>query len=441
MERELIKNLKYWQKKAVHLPILLRGPRQVGKTYLVEEFGRNNFENIVSINFEESPEFVSCFDTLKVHEIINKIEIISKKNIVPGVTLLFLDEIQVCPKAIMALRYFKEQLPELHVIGAGSLLEFALREKNLSMPVGRVQYMYLRQLSFREYLAVSGNNRLIEQIESAKVDTGLDDVIHQQAIKLVREYMNLGGMPMVVDSYLNDGSLRVCQEYQTLLLRSYADDFAKYATTSRHKYLQQVYNQTPGLVGQQIKYVNISSSMESRYLKEAIFDLSSAGVISQIFSTSAAGVPLITHINKKKFKLLFLDIGLMKRATKLDIELLFDSDLMLLNRGAIAEQFVGQELLAYQDVYDEPRLYYWSRDAKSSVAEVDYVVNVGSNVIPIEVKSGKTGSLKSLHLLMKEKELPLGIRISTRALSKHGNILTVPFYMISQLERLVREAL
>lgn len=438
MERSLLIQLKNWQTKSLHLPLLLRGARQVGKTYLVEYFGKICFEKTVSINFELSPEYIACFDTLKPKDIINKIEVISKQRIMPGNTLLFLDEIQICPNAISALRYFKEQLPELHVIGAGSLLEFTLSQQGMRMPVGRVQYLYLKPLSFIEYLQATNNQHLLEFINNIKVGDDTPDAIHQTALKLVREYMILGGMPMVIDNYVKTESIADCQDFQTLLLRTYSDDFAKYATTARHKYLQHVYNQTPGLVGQQVKYVNLSPDMDSRYLKDAIFDLKKAGVIFPIYSTSASGLPLLTHLNEKRFKLLFLDVGLMKRAAKLDIDILFTQDLMLLDRGAIAEQFVGQELLAYQDPFDEPQLYYWSREYKSSTAEVDYVLNFDSLITPIEVKAGKTGTLRSLHLLMKEKHLPTGVRISTLKLQKNDNILSVPFYLISQMKRLLK---
>ncbi|MDQ2993650.1 MAG: ATP-binding protein [Pseudomonadota bacterium] len=439
MLRDLLSHLKRWQTKATHLPLLLRGPRQVGKTFLIEQFGKAYFDNLVTINFEESPEYKACFDTLKPDEILAKIEVLSQQSIVPGKTLLFLDEIQSCTSAIIALRYFKEQLPALHVIGAGSLLEFALREKNMSMPVGRVQYCYLKPLSFNEYLQASDNQNLIEFLNTATIQSGIPTAIHEKALKLVREYMIIGGMPMVVAAHIEGQSLRECQEYQTIILRTYGDDFAKYAATSRHKYLQQVYNQTPGLVGEQIKYVKISPDMDSRYLKDAISDLSKAGVISPIYSTSASGLPLVTHTNEKKFKLLFLDIGILKRATRLDMELLFAEDLMLLNRGAIAEQFVGQELLAYQNPHDQPHLYYWSRDEKSSQAEVDYIINIDSKIVPIEVKSGKTGSLKSLHIFLEEKNCPLGVRISAKELSRHQNIISIPLFMINQLERLIAE--
>lgn len=437
MERELFSYLRRWQKKTLHMPILLRGARQVGKTFLVEKFGKTCFENMVAINFELEPEYLSCFETLKPSEILTKVQVVGQEKITPGSTLFFLDEIQACPNAIMALRYFKEKMPELHVIGAGSLLEFALSEKGMKMPVGRVQYLYLKPLSFREYLKVSGNDQLIEFLSSVTIESAVPEAIHQQALKLVREYMVVGGMPSAVKSYLNDPSSLDCQEMQTALLRTYSDDFGKYAPTSQHKYLKKVYDRTPGLVGNQIKFVNISPDMDSRYLKKSIAGLAKAGVIFPVNATSASGLPLLTHVNEKYFKLLFLDVGLLKRATKLDVDLLLNEDLLLLNRGAIAEQFVGQELLAYQEPNDEPQLYYWTRSAKNSTAEVDYVININSKIVPIEVKAGKTGSLRSLQLLIKEKKLPLGVRISARELNLHGNILSIPFYLIDQLPRLI----
>lgn len=439
MKRTLFRELVAWRNKPLHLPILLRGARQVGKTFLVKQFGCEHFENLISINFEESPEYIACFDTLNPHEIINKIEIMCRQTIKLGHTLLFLDEIQNCPRAIIALRYFKEQWPKLHIIGAGSLLEFALQQENMSMPVGRVQYLYLKPLSFCEYLSVTGNEKLLEFLENVTLQSTIPDVIHQQGLKLVHEYTAVGGMPMVVSSYINDQSLRECQQYQTLLLKTYSDDFSKYSTTARSNYLQQVYDRTPGLVGQQIKYVNISPEMDSRYLKDAVHDLSKAGVVSVTYATSAAGLPFITHAVEKKFKLIFLDIGLLKRATNLDIDVLLAEELILLNRGAIAEQFVGQELLAYQDPYSEPQLFYWTRDKRNSNAEVDYLINVGSKIVPIEVKSGKTGRLKSLRILMQERQLPLGIQVSSQRLQLQDDILSVPFYLISQLPRLVSE--
>lgn len=439
MKRELMAHLVAWKANDVHLPLLLRGARQVGKTFLVRDFAKKHFEQLVEINFELEPQYSSCFESLAPKDILARIELLSYKTIAAGTTLLFLDEIQMCPNAIMALRYFKENCPQLHVVAAGSLLEFALEDENLSFPVGRIQYLYLKPLSFREYLSAMGHDKLVQWIKTIELDTKIPEEIDHRLQRLMREYTIIGGMPMVVQRYLETNSFRECQNYQTLILQTYHDDFAKYAAKTKHKYLQQVFQKAPGLVGKQIKYSEISSEMESRYLKDAIAALNKAGVLITIKSASGAGLPLNTYANEKKFKLLFLDVGLVRRASKLEMELLLTEDIMLLNQGALAEQWVGQELLAYQDCFDEPELFYWFRDKKSSMAEVDYLTSFGKNIIPIEVKAGKTGTLRSLHLFLQEHHVPFGVRISAQPLSFHDNILSVPFYLMSEISRLIKK--
>lgn len=439
MEREITKHLLDWKDtpSSARYPLMIRGARQIGKTFTIERFGEQNFESVVSINFEESPEFDQCFNSLSPQKIIESIEIITNIDIEPGKTLLFFDEIQKCPRAIMALRYFKEKLPTLHVISAGSLLEFALREEGFSMPVGRVQYLYFKQLSFIEFLFNSKNTKMLDYIRNINLDKEIPEAIHKKGLELVRQYMILGGMPKVLQTYFDNKSYLDGQRIQNILLTTYKDDFSKYAKTSLHKYLDKVYQKTPSLVGSQIKYSHISQDLDSRYLKIAIDDLSSAGVIFPIFSTSCSGLPLNAHENERKFKLLFLDVGLLQRSTKIEATDLLSQDLLLLNQGAIAEQLVGQELLSYQNPFEEKELFYWSRDQRGSSAEVDYIIRHKSEIIPIEVKAGKTGSLRSLHLLLKEKNLNRGLRISSKKLEIKGNILSVPFYLISKIPQLL----
>ena len=440
MNRNLLKQLLEWKETTDRLPLLLRGARQVGKTFLVSYLGDHYFESFIAINFEESPEFINCFSSLKPLDIISAIEVLAQQTIRPGRTLLFLDEIQLCPRAIMALRYFKEQLPVLHVIGAGSLLEFALRKQDLHMPVGRVQYLYLKPLSFDEYLQNADQQTLRSFLSSIQEVRPIPPAIHEHALKLTRNYMIIGGMPAVNIQYSKEAWLG-CQRHQTLLLKTYRDDFLKYSTTAQHKYLQYVYEKAPELMGEQIKYSAIHAETQSRFLKQAITDLGAAGVMCPIYATLAKTLPLSAHKIDKKFKLLFLDIGLAMRSMKIDISVLLAEELMLSTRGALAEQFVGQELIAYSDPYEEPELYFWTREQKNSSAEIDYLITVDQHIIPVEVKSGKTGRLKSLHLCLQENNLPLGVRISESPLAFENNILSVPFYLIQYLPQLVRSVL
>lgn len=441
MKRTLFNNLLSWKDLPGRMPLLLRGARQIGKTYLVEAFGQAHFPKFHNINFELEPEYQQCFETLDPHKIIEAIAGLSGQKIEPGKSLLFLDEIQISPRAIMSLRYFKEKMPELHVIAAGSLLEFTLRDKEFSMPVGRVEYLYMKPLSFREFLIVSGYDALLEAIQLATFQKPISDVFHNKLLQLIRDYLLVGGMPAAVAQYITQGQFESAQRQQTIILSTYRDDFSKFSKLNDHKYLQKVFEKTPALIGQQIQYTKIDSDFRSRDLKRAIYDLSSAGVIYSINGTPAAGLPLNAMINEKKFKLLFLDVGLVNRTMRLTANDLNNEDITIINSGAIAEQLVGQELLAYMEPHDVAELHFWTRDKVGSQAEVDYVVTVNSTIVPIEVKAGVTGSLKSLHMLMHERKLPVGVRVSQQPLYKDASIVSIPFYMLSELNRLILEVL
>lgn len=443
MKRHIEQELQRWKTKPHRMPLLLRGARQVGKTYVIEKFGAAHFDNVVSINFELQSDFSTCFESLEPQEIITSLEILARQRIVPGKTLLFWDEIQECPKAIMAMRYFKEKMPDLHLIGAGSLLEFVLSDENFRMPVGRVEFLYLGPLSFKEFLDVTGEQLLLERWYEFDWMNSLPEAIHKHLLRKTREYSVLGGMPRVVSAYIEYQSLMDCQEIQSALLNTYRNDFGKYAAKTAYKHLQVLFEKAPGLVAQWFKYSKISPDITPKDMRHALTLLYNAGIFYPIYSTSASGIPFITTQNEKKFKLLFLDIGLLKKACRLDAELLLNDDLFLLNQGALIEQWVGQELIAYGDKNEPPTLYFWAREEKNSQAEVDYLILVDNHIIPIEVKAGSTGRLKSLQIFMQEKQSVIGVQISQAPLNFHktSKILTIPFYWIDRIPELVRKAL
>lgn len=438
MKRSIEEDLLTWKNRQTHVPLLVRGARQVGKSFVVEQFGREHFASCITANFEQKPFLNNCFEALEPQKIINSLEIALNTTITPGQTLLFLDEIQECPQAILALRYFKEQMPALHVIGAGSLLEFALNDEDFRMPVGRLQFLYLRPFSFLEFLEALGFHKLREHVEKIDLQHPVDPNADEQLMQLLREYLALGGMPAVVHEYLETKKLNFCQEIQTSLLATYRNDFGKYAKKVDHKNLQRLFERAPGLIAQWFKYSKVDPDVQPRDMRVALDKLEDAGLLRRIHATSASGIPLITNINPKKFKLLFLDVGLVKRAYQLDLSQIFEQDIMLLNRGMLAEQFVGQELLAYGDRHEAGDLFFWVREQAGSSAEVDYVITVNDQIIPLEVKSGAVGKLKSLKLFMQEKPSKLGIRVSQAPLAYSHNILSVPFYLISQIPRLVK---
>lgn len=439
MERDIEKDLLEWKDSVLRSPLLLRGARQVGKSWVVETFGKQCFENCVVVNFEQRPAACACFDTLFPEQIVSAIELLTASLISPGKTLLFLDEIQECPQAIMALRYFKEQMPALHVIGAGSLLEFALNDEKFSMPVGRVQFLYLHPLSFYEFLRAIKRESLVVYLQKLSVSEPSLPPIHDELLKLIREYMALGGMPAVLSAYLQTRSALRCQDVQSDILSTYRRDFGKYAKITQHKILALLFEKAPGMIAQWFKYSKVDPDVNAREMKIALQLLCRAGLVYKVNSTTASGLPLITTQNEKKFKLLFLDVGLAKRASFLDIAALIKEDITLLNGGLLTEQFVGQELLAHSDKKSDDHLFFWVREEKNSSAEVDFILTVGSQIIPIEVKAGLKGRMKSLKIFMAEKKSKIGIRISAAPLGFADNILSIPFYMIGELSRLVAE--
>jgi len=437
MIRNIIKQLVTWKEQPDRMPLMLRGARQVGKSYIIEHFGKNHFNNIVIINFELQPELKSCFNSLKPQQIIQTIEAATGETVTPGETLLFIDEIQEHPIAIEALRYFKEQLPQLHVVAAGSLLEFVLNDSKFSLPVGRVEFLFLYPLSFSEFLIALGENKLCEYLASVNLTDRISEAIHLKALERLKLYFILGGMPAVVNSYIQSQDLQRCQALQAFVLNTYRGDFGKYASAANQQHCQRVFEKTPQLIAKRFKYVDVDPAVQSRELKKAVTLLRLAGVISPVHQSQATGLPLNASINEKDFKLLFLDTGLVKYVSRIEASQLLNEDLLLVNNGAIAEQFVGQELIAHQPNFDHAELYYWHKEQSKGSAEVDYIIQHNSNIIPIEVKAGKSGRLKSLHIFMQEKNSPIGVKTSQAEFDFDGKVLSLPLYMMSELKRLL----
>lgn len=437
MNRLLLSELIRWKNREEHLPLLLRGARQVGKSYLVTTFAESHFENSLIINFEKEPKYKAAFEVLDPDEILSRLHLYSGKQLTPGKSLLFLDEIQECTEALKALRYFKEDKPELHVIATGSLLEFALNSEEIRMPVGRVESLFLKPLSFYEYLSAMGLQHLQDYLSEVNLKTGIDPVVHDTLCQQLRHYFFIGGLPDVVKTYVESKDLERVHVKQLGLVQTYHDDFGKYASKTKHKYMQKILKEAPGMIGNKFTYSRIDPEMKSREIKEALGYLVDAGLLYKVHHTAASGLPLSTLIHEKFFKVIFLDVGLANATSQLAPALFLQKDLLLLNRGIQAEQFAGQELLAYSKPYMQSELFYWDRQSPSSTAEVDYVINVNERILPIEVKAGKTGSLRSLQLFLTEKERDFGIRLSLKPLAFENRVLSIPLYMIAEIPRLV----
>ena len=426
MKRFIEDILIKWKDEKGRKPLVLSGARQVGKSYVIEQNFAGHFEQLLSVNFEKQPEFNSCFDSgYDPAKILRRIEALADQRLTIGRTLLFFDEVQFCPEAIISLRYFFEEMPDLHIIAAGSLLEFTIDK--ISIPVGRVTFRHLGPMSFEEFLFNSGNQILLDEIKEHSISMPFPEALHNKAIFLLKEYLAIGGMPQVVASYLEHQDYLRCQELLTDLLESYLKDFPKYS--SKHsdlKYIDTVFSRIPHLVGNQFKFVQISRAIQSKYLRSGLDLLDKADLVKFIYKTS--GIPLGANYNPQRFKLLFIDIGLMQRACDLYIARWITDSYNLINAGPVSEQFVGQEICANAN-YKREKLYYWARNKSGSSAEVDYMVEHLNGVTPVEVKAGTSGRLKSMQLLLKTNpDISEGIKVSLDNFEKDNNIQSIPLY-------------
>ncbi len=433
MRRSAMKFLLEWKTDPDRKPLMIRGARQVGKSYLVREFAQN-FENFAEVNFEFNPQLKSIFEnSLDPEQIILKLSIVLNVEITAGKTLLFFDEIQYCPNAILALRYFYEKMPRLHVIAAGSLIDFALEK--VGIPVGRIRSFYLFPLSFVEFLWAKGKDQLASYLSEHDVSDEMDAPMHQIYLSELSEYFAVGGMPEAVLKWTETRNLKTIRRIHNNLLDTYRQDFNKYATSKKIQYVEKIFESVPRLLGQKFRYVSVDREIRSRVLKQALELLIKAGIVHSVTHSAANGQPLGAEANQNIFKLIFLDIGLAQTMLGVDSgQWIVDMQKMFVNKGEIAEAFVGQELLAYNDPFIRKKLYFWMREQKNASAEVDYVEIVQGNVTPIEVKSGKTGSLKSLYLFLKQKtNTRFGVHFSLNNFYRKEKINGLPLYAVSRL--------
>lgn len=439
MIRNILKYLDKWKTKELRRPLLLRGARQVGKTWVVREHSKT-YASFVEINLEERPEATSSFKELfgRPNDLIRSLEHLTAKSIVPGETLLFIDEIQECADALKALRYFKEKLPSLHIIAAGSLLEFTIKEN--PFPVGRVEFAYLFPLSFEEFLMARGRDDLIRSIDAMWPSSPADRATHDLLMDECAAYMILGGMPEVVDAFVKGVSANDCQDLLQVIVATYREDFYKYASKAKVEHLRKLFESGPKTLGQKFKYANIDRAVRSRELGDSLNLLIDAGLAYKCIHSSAEGVPLSSQEKSEKFKLYFLDIGLCQRilGARLADILLRSSRQNHLARGALVEQFVAQELVSLTPPNQKPSLHYWHREAKSAQAEVDFLFENHGNIYPLEVKASRSGAMKSLHIFLKEKAAyaKRGVKISSLPHSFHQGVYTLPYYAVKAIAEL-----
>ena len=401
MKRDIDTNLVDWKKSEFRKPLIIRGARQVGKTYSVCRFGENHFETFIKLDFERDRTSHRIFqEDLSAEKLVLEIEVHSNTRIDPGKTLLFFDEIQECERALLSLRYFYEEIPELHIIAAGSMLEFTLG--SISFPVGRTSFEWMRPMTFYEFLNASDKKILADNLPCISNFRPVSDTIHFKIIEQLKLYLLTGGMPEAVKRYSLTGSLTQSFTVHEEIYQSYLQSLGKYNKRADIDSLDHLMRSLPSHVGSQIKYTRLDPERRIEKTKTSLQILERALLLHMIKSSDATGLPLNANVSSKVMKPLFLDVGLMQYNCGIQpSDILKAKDLSNVYRGALAEQFVGQELLAAGGS-ENFKLFYWSRAKKSSSAEVDYLYVKNSRIFPIEVKSGPAGKLKSLHLFINE---------------------------------------
>ncbi|MDJ1122631.1 ATP-binding protein [Kribbibacterium absianum] len=404
MRRRVEKDLDSWLESPRRKPLVIRGARQTGKTWLVRDLAARHGLDLVEVNFERDPELGTLFSPGGPAEVLPRLSAALGREIDWTGALLFLDEVQAAPEVLARLRYFYEERPDLPVVAAGSLLEFALKEFKHSMPVGRVSYFYLCPMTFEEFLWAAGEKPLADFLQASVETAEVPAALHEKALELFRAYTVVGGMPEAVETWAETLSLFEVQDVQQTLLVTFQDDFNKYRDRVPAEALRATLRGIVRQMGEKFVYSHVDEAISYKTAKRAVEMLVDARLGQKVNATHAKGLPLDDEVDERDFKVLFLDHGLAMKILGLEpIDATQLERCVWSNKGALGEQMVGQSLLAAATPRDK-RLFYWSRGG-SATAEIDFVTQRHGAVLPIEVKSGAAGKMRSLHLFMQERGL------------------------------------
>lgn len=433
LERKIDHELFLWSKNDDRKPLLLRGARQVGKSTAVRALSAH-FDHYLEVNFEEQKQVHDLFrGNLSPQSLCENLSLLYNIPIVSGKTLVFFDEIQACPNAISSLRFFYEKMPDLHLIAAGSLLEFALEELS-SFGVGRVRSMFMYPFSFDEFLFANSEELLLNAKKKASPENPLAEPLHQKLLGYLKRFLIIGGMPEVVASYVGGKSMIDCQSVLDDLVISLKADFAKYKQKVPVSRISEVFESVVQQSGGKFVFSKAATEANLKQIKVAVDLLIMAGLVYPVTHSSANGIPLGAESDPKKRKMLLFDTGIFQRLLGLNVaEVLISEQFSMINKGSLAELFVGLELLKSGSCYQQHSLFYWQREALNANAEVDYLIQKKQDILPIEVKAGTKGSMQSLYLFLKEKSKSSGVRFSLENFAVYDQIRVFPLYAVSNL--------
>lgn len=419
LARKIDAELLNWKESPRRKPLLLRGARQVGKSRTIRHLGET-FRHFLEINLEEEKDLCRLFEEISdVRELSQRLGAVHSVPVIPGETLLFIDEIQNCPAALKSLWFFKENLPELHIVAAGSLLEFALNEMP-SYGVGRVRSMFMYPMSFKEFLMARGKDMWIEEIAVADWTHPVDERLHSRLTSEFRSFLMVGGMPASVSAWIETQDYSACQDEQNDIQQSYYDDFAKYAKKVDPQLLRNTLAAVVRQTGKKFVYSRVDGGYKTEEVKEALRLLRDAGIIIPVQMSAANGLPLGAQVNPKFTRYDYLDTGLLLRVLAMNYDddkeltrlILAGEDPDLVNKGIVTELTVGLELMKSSNPRNKYDLFYWENQDRNTTSEVEYIIAKNASCLPIEVKAGTSGKMKSLRFFMKKKGITTGIRCS-----------------------------
>lgn len=432
MKRLIMDNLIKWKNSKYRKPLILKGARQVGKTYIVKEFAKNNYEDMAYFNFDHDEDLYNLFDKTKdPKRIIEQLVFIHGKAIVPGKTLIFFDEIQECPNALNSLKYFQEEANEYHIICAGSLL--GIRLSHTSFPVGKVEFMQMYPMSFSEFLIADNCENLVNYMKSINKIEKVPDIFFNMLEEKLKAYFIIGGMPEVVYSWVNEKNMERVNLIQNDILKSYESDFGKHVSNSEANKISLIWNSMVSQLAKENKkflYQTIKDGARAREYEDALNWLNDANLVYKIYNVKKADIPLKSYNDLSCFKIYLNDVGLLRKMANLDSKIVIEGNKLFEEfKGSLTENFVLNMLnVIYEDV---PNYFTFDRN------EIDFVIQTKNQIIPIEVKSGKSTNNNSLTRYNEKFKPNISLRLSMNNLTKDGNILNVPLFLVEYIGNLI----
>lgn len=435
IRRDIIDRLKQWKESENRKPILLKGARQTGKSWIMEEFGKECFEYVALFNFDKTEELNSVFEKTKdVSRILKELTLFTEVPIEPGKTLIIFDEIQMCEGALNSLKYFCEDAPQYHVIAAGSLLGVAIRKKKMSVPVGKVQILRMYPITFKEFLQAA-DPRTYQYINDLNNPEPLPEIILSKLNLEYKRYLICGGMPEAVTALLGNEGMQAVEETLQNILDLYTLDFSKYASAIEIPRINSLWNSLPSQLAKENRkfiYRIIRTGARAREYEDALLWLEEAGLIYRIFNVSKPGLPLSAYEDLSAFKVYACDCGLLRRLSKLSPEIILSPTSSYTEfKGALTENAVLQSLIPQNDVMP----YYWSSENK---AEVDFILQLPTSIIPVEVKSDTRISGKSLSVYANKFNPSFKIRFSMNNLKENDGLLSCPIPLTDWIYKIIK---